>query len=306
MKILAKAGTENIAIVYIAELASGKQIEFVESVQPPFPREKKWVIIISSLYGCPVKCRFCDAGGSYHGKLTKNELLSQIDFLIMNRFSSKNVNSEKFKIQFARMGEPAFNNNVLDVLRELPFLYKAPGLLPSLSTIAPKGSEDFFENLLKIKDELYRGKFQLQFSIHTTDTEQRDWLIPVDKWGFAQIAEYGERFFKTNDRKITLNFALGKNSSISPDVLLKYFNPEKFLIKITPINPTFQANKNSLDSCIVPEKIDYLKKAGYSVILSIGELEENNIGSNCGQYLTNYIKSREKINNSYTYEIQSV
>ena len=43
MKIIAKTGKENIAMVYIAEMDNGKHIEFVESVQPPIPREKKWV-----------------------------------------------------------------------------------------------------------------------------------------------------------------------------------------------------------------------------------------------------------------------
>ena len=65
MKILAKTGTEDVAIVYIAEMDNGRLVEFVESVQPPIPREKKWVLIVSTLYGCPVGCRFCDAGEYY-------------------------------------------------------------------------------------------------------------------------------------------------------------------------------------------------------------------------------------------------
>ena len=69
MKITAKAGKEDIATVFIAEMDNGKLIEFVESVQPPIPREKKWVLIVSILYGCPIGCRFCDAGEYYMGKL---------------------------------------------------------------------------------------------------------------------------------------------------------------------------------------------------------------------------------------------
>ncbi len=51
MKITAKAGKEDIATVFIAEMDNGKLVEFVESVQPPIPREKKWVLIVSILYG---------------------------------------------------------------------------------------------------------------------------------------------------------------------------------------------------------------------------------------------------------------
>ena len=292
MKILAKTGTEEIAMVYMAEMSNGKLIEFVESVQPPIPREKKWVLIVSILYGCPVGCRFCDAGEYYQGKLSKNEIISQIDYLIERRFKERKVPIEKFKIQFARMGDPAFNQNVLDVLEELPKRYDAPGLLPTISTIAPRGTDRFFERLLNIKKTLYKEMFQLQFSIHTTDIEMRNWLIPVGKWDFEKIAEYGTAFYRKGERKITLNFALADGMPVNPDVLLHHFSPDKFLIKITPVNPTCRAIKNEISSHIIPDKekyeiIEKLKDVGYEVLLSIGELEENHIGSNCGQYITN-------------------
>jgi len=293
MKIVAKVGREDIAMVYIAEMNKGKKIEFVESVQPPLPREKKWVLILSTLYGCPVRCRFCDAGDDFQGKLSKDEIISQIDYLVRMRFPERKVSVEKFKVQFARMGEPAFNQDVLDVIMELPNLYNAPGLIPCISTIAPEGTDGFFERLLDIKKRYYREKFQFQFSIHTTDMELRDWLVPVKKWDFRKMAEYGNLFYERGDRKIALNFALADGMPVEPDILLHHFSPDKFLIKITPVNPTYQATKNKISSYILPEKkeypvIDALSEAGYEVLLSIGELEENYIGSNCGQYITNY------------------
>lgn len=318
MNILAKAGREDIAIIYIAEMGpkdcggNGRIVEFVESVQPPIPRNEKWVLIISTLYGCPVGCAFCDAGNSYRGKLSKDDMLSQIDFLIMNRFGERKVPVEKFKIQFARMGEPALNENVLDVLSELPDLYDAPGLMPSVSTIAPKRTDGFFERLLEIKRDIYKGRFQLQFSIHTTDSEKRDKLIPVKKWDFEKIADYGKRFYTDDGRKITLNFALAEGMPVDPDILLDHFSPDKFIIKITPINPTFSAKKNKIASHILPDEEDYeiidqLKAAGYEVILSIGEILENDIGSNCGQHVMNYLKEKEKNNEvvtgGYTYPL---
>jgi 23S rRNA (adenine2503-C2)-methyltransferase len=311
MKIIAKAGNEDIATVYIAEMDNGKLIEFAESLQPPIPREKKWVLIISTLYGCPVGCRFCDAGGYYQGKLSGKEIISQIDYLIKARFPDGKVEVKKFKIQFARMGEPSFNQNVLDVLEELPQLYDAPGLMPTLSTIAPGGTDRFFQKLLEIKKKFYRKRFQLQFSIHTTDTKLRDWLIPQEKWDLKKIAEYGKAFYEKKGRKITLNFALGDRMPVNPNVLLHHFIPDKFLIKITPVNPTYQASENKISSHILPNKekyeiIDSLREAGYEVILSIGELEENDIGSNCGQHITNYLKEEKNIKNGYTYRLLPV
>ncbi len=310
MKVTAAMGREEVAVVYIAELTGGREIEFVESVQPPLPREEKWVLLVSTLSGCPVKCLMCDAGGSYRGKLSKKEIFAQIDYLVKNRFPDGQVPAAKFKIQFARMGEPAFNSDVLEVLGGLPARYRAPGLLPSLSTIAPRGTEAFFEELLRIKRKHYSGgRFQLQFSIHTTDPDLRDRLIPARKWSFAQIAEYGEKFFEEGDRKITLNFALAREAPLDASFLSRYFSPEAFLVKITPLNPTHRARESELSSYIDPDCPDgdardvlqQLRAAGYEVLLSIGELEENRIGSNCGQYVRRHLGATDEIDGGYTY-----
>lgn len=311
MKILAKAGRDDLATVYIAENNRGSRIEFVESVQPPVPRDKKWVLIVSSLFGCPVKCRFCDAGGCYSGKLSEEDLFFQIDYMIKNRFQDEKISVERLKIQFARMGEPAYNNAVLDVLKKLPQKYNIPIIMPSVSTIAPSGRESFFDELIDIKNKLYFGKFQMQFSLHTTDQPHRDWLIPVKKWDFPEIAAFGDRFFVKGDRKITLNFALAENNPIDTEVLRNYFDPEKFLIKITPLNPTGTAKENGLESYIRPERHSYpvlneLESAGYDYILSIGEWEENKIGSNCGQYITNFLEKETELEEGYTYTLQRV
>ena len=106
MKVIECHGTDEVAKVYLAKNDKGNYIEFVESVQPPIPREEKWVLIISTLYGCPVDCKFCDAGGGYKGKVSYEEMLFQIDTLVESRYSDKKIPVKKFKIQFARMGEP--------------------------------------------------------------------------------------------------------------------------------------------------------------------------------------------------------
>jgi 23S rRNA (adenine2503-C2)-methyltransferase len=234
----------------------------------------------------------CDAGWFYHGKLTKEEIFEQIDYLVKKRFPNGRIDCEKFKIQFARLGEPSFNPAVLDVLKELPLRYDAPGLMPCISTVAPCGCEGFFEELMEIKKKFYnKGNFQLQFSIHSTDSTTRDRVIPIRKWDFETISRYGERFFENGDRKITLNFAAIKNSPIDPLVIKKSFSPERFILKFTPVNPTEKVKTYGLKSYIDPYKPDVgdlfkkLNSYGFETLLSIGDLEENNIGSNCGQII---------------------
>jgi 23S rRNA (adenine2503-C2)-methyltransferase len=205
------------------------------------------------------------------------------------------------------MGEPSMNSNVLEALSKLPEIYNAPGLLPSLSTVAPKSSLDFFEKLIEIKDKYYsNGRFQLQFSIHTTDFEKRDELIPIKKWSFEEISEYGKRFHKKGDKKLTLNFAAAKGYSVNPEIVRQYFDPNIFLIKLTPLNPTVKVEESRLESVIDPfnsassEKlINDFNEQGFEVILSIGEVEENKIGSNCGQFVTQYRAAQTSMKKGY-------
>ncbi len=311
LKVHASAGNAEFAVVYIVEPRRGDLVECVESIQPPLPREKKWVLLVSTMFGCPIGCLMCDAGGYYHGKLTSQEILAQIDFLVEKHYPDRLVPCEQFKIQFARMGEPSLNMGVLDVLRELPHRFAAPGLMPSISTVAPQGSEKFFDELLEIKQEYYgAGHFQFQVSLHTTDPDLRERFIPVKKWSYRQIGEFGERFYAPGDRKITLNFALAQGMPVDPAVLLKFFDPRIFLIKITPLNPTYRARENELVSYVDPlssgqkyEIIQALQDSGYQVILSIGEREENLIGSNCGQYLRRHLSAVEPMQDGYTYQV---
>jgi len=311
MKLIGSSGKEDTAIVYILDLGQGKLVECVESVQPPLPRTDKWVLLVSTLFGCPVGCAMCDAGGYYQGKPTAEQILTQIDFLTRQRFPNGVIPCKQFKIQFARMGEPALNSAVLDVLEVLPDRFQAPGLMPSISTIAPAGCDKFFDRLLVIKHAHYSdGRFQMQFSLHTTDPLLRDQIIPVRKWSFAQMAKYGERFYAPGDRKITLNFALAQNAPLDAGVLEKYFSPEKFLVKITPINPTYRAAEKNLTSHIdiaapsfEDETVKALHTAGYEVIVSIGNIEENKVGSNCGQYLRTHLNAMEKMDTGYTYPV---
>ncbi len=307
LKIISRIGENNPSAVYMSRMRDGRIVEFAESLQPPLPIDDKWVIMVSTLFGCPVHCPICDAGSHFRGRLSKDEILSQIDYLVENRFGRLAVPSKQFKIQFARMGEPAFNHNVIDVLNELVGRYDAPGLMPSISTIAPAGRDDFFERLLETKNRLYnQGNFQLQFSIHTTDSKRREKLIPIKKWSFADIAAFGQRFKSGKDRKITLNFALAANSDLDPDTLRAYFDPAVFMVKITPVNPTRNAARNGMISYIDPDRqgndydfIDRLRSLGYDVIVSIGDTRENEIGSNCGQYVTEYLFADKFLDGGY-------
>jgi 23S rRNA (adenine2503-C2)-methyltransferase len=189
------------------------------------------------------------------------------------------------------MGEPALNLAVLEALERLPAELPTPQLMPCIATVAPHQCRSFFTELLRIKERHYEGRFQLQFSINTTDDALRRRLIPTPLLDLAAIAELGRAFYRSPaDRKVVLNFALGRGFPVDAVRLARRFDPERFMVKLTPINPTEQARRAGLDTVLSatdPTSSDALAQTlrahGFDTVVSIVETDETDIGSNCGQ-----------------------
>ena len=280
----------------VAEVAVGRfrgdnryLVEVVDGLAPPIPREHKWIINVSTQFGCPVGCPFCDAAADFAGNLTAREILAQVRWGL-DRHRNAVQECQKLKVHFARMGEPSLNDQVLAALKMLPDAVDCHELWACTATVAPTGREKWFEKLLTIKNQHYPGRFQLQFSVQSTDEYYREMLIPAPHWSLEQIAEYGTRFHEANDRKVLLNFALVENTPFAPEIICRIFDPTHFAVKLTPLNPTaaglekgFRTVLRSQRAPEVMRAVDSLSGKGFDVILSIGDGREDDIGSNCGQ-----------------------
>lgn len=286
--IVEKVTENEIASVRIARTDEGV---FEFAVSNPFGG-RKLVFILSTLYGCPVKCPICDAGGAYRGSIKREDMLKVLETLF-TEFGSKILSRyDRVKIQFSRMGEPAFNRELPMLINEISDIYREARPVLSISSVAPLSANRFFEELFEvIESRSPQNEFQLQFSIHSTDSEQRDMLIPIRKMGFADIAAMGERFFKTTGKKTVLNFALFDGVKIDAAKTAENFSKEAFIIKFTPVNPTFSAVRNGIKSTEGYEEWKRFEKimksfsdSGYEVIESTGDFSENQVMSNCGQY----------------------
>ncbi|MFW3145488.1 MAG: radical SAM protein [Thermoplasmatota archaeon] len=299
MRILYERGLDELATVYAAAYRnSGSHIlEFVDSLSGSRDILDKWVIVLSSQFGCPVGCPMCDTKGYFKGNPTVDELLSQVDHLVNRRFPDGQIPSKKFKVQFARMGEPALNLNVPRAAELIGERYDAPGYMPCISTTAPMGSDLFFNSIKELNHDRFRGRFQLQFSVHSTDRRQRDRLIPISKWDLERISGYGEDFY-VGGRKVALNFAMAPGNQLDVKKISELFSPEVFMVKLTPVNPTQQARLNQLvREDLVEEEMEQihdLRELGFQVVVSVGDLRENSIGSNCGQLAGLWKKDSEE------------
>lgn len=292
MKIVSRQGDPNIAEVFVASFRSSSEMlaEFVDARDPSYTRREKSVIIVSTQFGCPVACPMCDAGTTYLGDLSTEEIFAQVDYIRTSRPDLPFDAIKKLKIQFARMGEPALNSNVLSVIEGLPSRYNTRGLIPCVATTAPSSSAAWFDRLLAIRHSIYRGKeFQLQFSINSTDEKARDRLMPIKKMPLAELGNYARFFYERGTRKVALNFALAEGVPVDPRVIADNFDPEFSCIKITPLNPTIRSAETGIATALPPNApqkatrlCDEFRLHGFEVILSIGDTRENQIGSNCG------------------------
>lgn len=212
-------------------------------------RKDRWMIGISTISGCPIKCRFCAAGGRFHGNLTAKEMLEQVEFILkLNNEEFKPEKAKEFRILFTRMGEPALNykkiNKVIKLLKkEYPFAEIA------ISTIGVKNPA--LNEWLELSKEY--SEIHLQFSIHTTDKEYRDWLIPFnEKLTFEEINQFAKRWIaiSNNKRKISLNFTIVEGSEFNIEKIKKFFPKEYFFIKLSPVNENYYTELNKITGAI--------------------------------------------------------
>jgi 23S rRNA (adenine2503-C2)-methyltransferase len=291
MQVLRVYGDSRVAEVAVSRFRGDErfELETVDGLTPPLEREQKWIINVSTQFGCPVGCPFCDAALDYFGNPTAEEILCQVRWAL-DRHPQNVASCKKLKVHFARMGEPSLNDAVLDAIDRLPQLIQTDGLWACVASIAPRGREAWFERLLAIKERHFRGHFQLQFSVQSTDETDRRRLIPMAHLDLKQLAAFGEKFFSDGDRKVVLNFALARDVSFDSGVIEALYDPRRFAVKLTPVNPTAAGKQNGFSTILRSEQESLLDVSrerllsrGYDVVISVGDEREDGIGSNCGQ-----------------------
>ena len=254
------------------------------------PLEKKWVITISTQYGCSMGCRFCDVPKVGPGKnATRHDLVQQV---MTGIYLHPEVQmSERLNIHFARMGEPTWNPAVLDAAKWFhTHLSPEFNVHPVVSTMMPRNNEwlkTFIHTWMRMKNRLYSGNAGLQISINSTCESEREYLFNGNACSLLDIYKIMLGVVPMG-RKITLNFPVC-GWEIDPDVLLKYFHPDFYIIKLTPMHKTETAARRGIKThgdytTYEPyEQIERrLTAAGYDVLVFIASHEEDESRITCG------------------------
>lgn len=270
-------------------LGLNREIEKVEHTAL-LPLEDKWVITISTQYGCGMGCKFCDVPKVGSGKnATEQDLIRQV--LTGITLHPEVKTTKRLNIHFARMGEPTWNPNVLDATKWFKtHIDPEFKIHPVVSTMMPKKNEwlkTFIHTWMRMKNRLLGGEAGLQISINSTDEDERRLMFNHNAHSLLDISRIMDGIIPYG-RKITLNFALA-GYEIDPKVLLKYFNPQDYVIKLTPMHKTDEAIKNNIKTTgdyttYHPYKEDEerLKEAGYDVLVFIASEYEDLGRITCG------------------------
>lgn len=244
------------------------------------PYEDKWLLTVSTQKGCTHNCRFCDVAPlPFRGNLSYVDIAHQVRLLLMNTPYVKE--SQKVKIGFARMGEPAHNlNTVIRVMESLDSISQSLERhykwLPCFNSILPRKLQnggsgfDVIDEVLRVKKESFNGYLHFQISCNSTDEAKRKYLFGgADVLSIEEIIAYTKNIATTN-RTITLNFIVMQDVEVDVQKLKKMgLTGDKYTVKLIPLNNTINSEHNDLST--------YANYNNYEDLQRLGE-EFNNIG----------------------------
>lgn len=276
-----------------------KEIEGVPNTEC-MPLSEKWVITLSTQYGCPMKCTFCDVPKvEWRGNASFEDLKMQM-YNAISLFPETRY-TERLNLHFARMGDPIFNTSVFDFSRwcieNKRQIAKDTGLSievfhPVLTTSLPKKFSKLEKRVLEwcdIKNNLYNGQAGLQFSINSTDEKQREEMFGGLSLSLEEFAKIAEKMPEPVSRKYCLNFAYSTDYIIDAEKVRKLFSPDKFMCKITPIHNNNACKENNIttvggyDSWKPYQKPENdLKEQGFDVLVFVPSLDEEDGLVTCG------------------------
>lgn len=270
-----------------------RNIEHVEH-QEMLPLTEKWVITISTQYGCSMNCKFCDVPKVGKGvNATYDDLKNQI--ITGLSLHSEIESTKRLNVHYARMGEPTWNKAVLDFtknMRKELYPYIGRSLIhPVVSTMLPKDNRylnEYLNEWMEIKNYNFRGDAGLQFSINSTSDKERDDMFSGNSLSLTEISEIGKMIDFPKGRKITLNFAVA-DYEVNAEKLRELFSPDKFVVKLTPMHKTHTALENGIktdgDYTTMYPYIhieESLKKVGFDVLVFIASDYEDLGRITCG------------------------
>lgn len=280
-------------------LGYDREIQGVPNVKC-MPLSEKWVVTVSTQYGCPMKCTFCDVPNvKFKGNATFDDLKQQL-YNAISLFPEVRY-TERLNLHYARMGDPIFNGAVFEFAQWLASnklaIQRDTGLRievihPVLTTSLPRKFHRLEQRILDwcaIKNLNFDGQAGFQFSINSTCEKQRDEMFQGEQLTLEEFARIADKMPEPKSRKYCLNFAYASDFEVDGEKIDRLFDRDKFMAKITPIHNNNACRDNEIvtiggyDSWTPYSKPEQaLREAGWDVLVFVPSFDEENGLVTCG------------------------
>lgn len=218
---------------WVLKLSDGNQIETVY-----IPESDRGTLCVSSQVGCALDCSFCSTGRrGFNRNLTTAEIISQV-WLATRLVNQENKQGRAVtNVVLMGMGEPLLNfDNMVKAVRIMmdDFAY---GLSKRRVTVSTAGVVPAMDKLGDVLDT------RLAVSLHATNNELRDQLVPINKkYPLEELIPACHRFIgKQNARtRITFEYVMleGVNDNDQhARELVKLLKGIPVMMNLIPFNP---------------------------------------------------------------------
>ena len=262
---------------WVLKLDDGNQIETVY-----IPESDRGTLCVSSQVGCALDCSFCSTGRrGFNRNLTTAEIIAQVWLATRLVYEEKKPGRKVTNVVLMGMGEPLLNfDNVVKAVHIMmdDFAY---GLSKRRVTVSTAGVVPAMDKLGDVLDA------RLAVSLHATNNELRDQLVPINKkYPLEELIPACHRFIdKQNARtRITYEYVLldGVNDTEQhARELIKLLKGIPTLMNLIPFNP-FKGSGYKTSSRKQVEKFsDILIKSGMTTV--VRRTRGDDIDAACGQ-----------------------
>jgi 23S rRNA (adenine2503-C2)-methyltransferase len=265
---------------FLLRLTDGKHIESVY-----IPDTPAQTFCISTQVGCAMRCAFCLTGKmGIDRNLTAGEIAGQVRVLA----TELGMLDRRFNIVLMGMGEPLHNYEAtMKALRILAdehgfalsgrrMTLSTVGVLPALERLA---TEPLMPNLA--------------ISLHATNEDQRDLLVPIHrKYGLKELLDACRRFPLKRRERITFEYVMLQDVNDSPEDarrLVRLLHGIRGKVNLLPLNEAPGIPFDRPSDARVDRFARILSEHGITV--SVRKSRGRDIRAACGQLITESSKA---------------
>jgi len=274
--IIEQQVSDDGTIKWLFSLENGNAIETVF-----IPENDRGTLCVSSQIGCALECSFCStAQQGFNRNLSTAEIIGQV--WAANQAMKVMPRNQRVisNVVMMGMGEPLLNFNNVVAAMNIMMDDNAYGLSKRRVTISTSGVVPALERLKAVSD------VALAVSLHATNDELRDELVPINKkYPIKQLLEACQFYVQgEHKRKVTFEYVMLEGINDQPQHARELINLIKNIpskVNLIPFNPY----PGSPYKCSSNNAIDRFRKIlmNAGVISTTRKTRGDDIDAACGQ-----------------------